>query len=188
MSDSRNENSIIAEKKTLRKAIIKGINSLDAKIKRKASESISNKLTKLIRSDSTVLCYYPLRSEPDILPVIQHWLESNFRVCLPKVERNKIKCYAINETESLISSSMGILEPNSSNKIISSKEIDFIIVPGIGFTLEGKRLGRGGGLYDKFLNQILPQTLKIGVAFKLQVLDKMPTQNHDMSVDLLITE
>ncbi len=188
MSDSRNENSIIAEKKTLRKTIIKGINSLDPNIKRKASESISKKLTKLIRSDSTVLCYYPLRSEPDILPAIQHWLELDFRVCLPKVERNKIKCYAISEMESLICSSMGILEPDGSNKIISSKEIDFILVPGIGFTLEGKRLGRGGGFYDKFLNQILPPTLKIGVAFKLQVLDEMRTQNHDISVDLLITE
>ncbi len=188
MSDSIHGKSIIAEKKTLRKTIIKDIKSLDPKIKLKASESISNKLTKLVRDGSTVLCYYPLQSEPDILPAIQHWLKLNFRVCLPKVEGNHIESYTISETKCLIRSSMGILEPEPSNKKVSLPEIDFILIPGIGFTHDGRRLGRGGGFYDRLLDETSPQTLKIGVAFNLQVLDKMQTEAHDMAVDLLITE
>jgi 5-formyltetrahydrofolate cyclo-ligase len=188
MSDSIHRKSIRTEKETLRKTIIKGIDTLDPEIKRKASEAISNKLIKLVRDHSTVLCYYPLQSEPDILPTIQHWLKSNFRVCLPKVKGDHIESYEVSKTENLIRSSMGILEPGTSNNKISPTEIDFILVPGIGFTHDGKRLGRGGGFYDKFLNNPLSQTLKIGVAFNLQVLATMRTETHDMSVDLLITE
>ncbi|MDA7650170.1 5-formyltetrahydrofolate cyclo-ligase [Verrucomicrobiales bacterium] len=189
MSDNTNRNSIGEEKESLRKTIIKDLSSLDAEVKQNASASISNKLIKLVRTNSSVLCYSPLKSEPNIRPAIQHWLKSNFRVCLPRVEGDQIQIYSVNSSDSLINSSMGILEPGPSNhNKISPMEIDFILVPGIGFTRDGKRLGRGGGFYDKYLEKTSSQSLKIGVAFNLQILDEIRTETHDIPVDLLITE
>ena len=189
MSDALNRSSINSEKVTLRKAINKRLRTQDTEQKQNASTTISNKLIKLIKDDSSILCFSPIQSEPNIRPAIQHWLRSNFRVYLPKVEGDHIQSYTVNENDNLISSSMGILEPDPFNSIkISPVEIDFILVPGIGFTRDGKRLGRGGGFYDKYLEKTLPQTLKIGVAFSLQIIDTMRTENHDVPVDLLITD
>ena len=189
MNDAHNRSSINSEKVTLRKAINKRLRTLNTEQKQNASTTISNKLIKLVKDDSSVLCFSPIQSEPNIRPAIQHWIRSNFRVYLPKVEGGHIQSYIVNENDNLISSSMGILEPDPSNSIkISPVEIDFILIPGIGFTRDGKRLGRGGGFYDKYLEKTLPQTLKIGVAFSLQVIDTMRTENHDIPVDLLITD
>ena len=83
---------------------------------------------------------------------------------------------------------MGILEPDPSKHVkIETKKIDFIIVPGIGFSPDGTRLGRGGGYYDRYLETTLEQTLKIGVAFSLQIIDEIPSQTHDIPVNRLIT-
>ena len=81
-----------------------------------------------------------------------------------------------------------VTDYNRIYQISDEFEIDFILVPGIGFTRDGKRLGRGGGFYDKYLEKTLPQTLKIGVAFSLQIIDTMRKENHDVPVDLLITD
>ena len=84
---------------------------------------------------------------------------------------------------------MGILEPDPSiHAKVNTMEIDFIIIPGIGFSRDGKRLGRGGGYYDRYLETTLEQTLKIGVAFSLQIIAEIPMQTHDIAVDLLITD
>ena len=81
--------------------------------------------------------------------------------------------------------SYGILEPV---KIIekSPNKIDLIIVPGIGFDKRGNRLGHGKGYYDKLLRKL--KTIKIGLAFELQIVDQIPTDENDVPVDLIITE
>ena len=84
---------------------------------------------------------------------------------------------------------MGILEPDPSKHVKTNAiEIDFIIVPGIGFSRDGTRLGRGGGYYDRYLATSSEQTLKIGVTFSLQIIAEIPMQTHDIAVDLLITD
>jgi len=188
MSDSSKESSIRSEKENLRLSIKRNLESLDPQQKKDASTTISDKLIGTVRENSSVLCYSPLQSEPNIWPAIKHWLRSNFQVCLPKVEGNNIEIYAVKGTENLIRSPMGILEPDPSKHVkIETKKIDFIIVPGIGFSPDGTRLGRGGGYYDRYLETTLEQTLKIGVAFSLQIIDEIPSQTHDIPVNRLIT-
>jgi 5-formyltetrahydrofolate cyclo-ligase len=189
MSDSAKEASIKSEKDTLRESIKRKLHLMGKQEKEDASDSISEKIIEKVREKSSVLCYSPLQSEPNIWPAIKYWLKSDIRVCLPKVEGNSIESYAIKETENLIRSSMGILEPDPSiHAKVNTMEIDFIIIPGIGFSRDGKRLGRGGGYYDRYLETTLEQTLKIGVAFSLQIIAEIPMQTHDIAVDLLITD
>ena len=189
MSNSSKGSSIKSEKETLRKSIKRRLHSLDHQQREDASTSISKRLIETVSEDSSVLCYSPLQSEPNIQTAIKHWLSSNFRVSLPKVEENNIECYTINGTENLIRSPMGILEPDPSKHVKTNAiEIDFIIVPGIGFSRDGTRLGRGGGYYDRYLATSSEQTLKIGVAFSLQIIDVIPAQPHDIPVDHLITD
>ena len=188
MSDSTKESAIQSEKENLRKSLKRKLRSLSNQQKKGASNLISEKLIETVAENSSVLCYSPLQSEPNIWPAITYWLNSNFRVCLPKVEGQSIESYIIKGTENLTRSSLSILEPDpSKHASISAMEIDFIIVPGIGFSPEGKRIGRGGGYYDRFLGTVSEPTLKVGVAFNSQITADIPTQKHDIPVDLLIT-
>jgi len=66
--------------------------------------------------------------------------------------------------------------------------VDVVIVPGLAFTVEGDRLGQGGGWYDRFLAGVRPEAITIGVAFAPQVVESLPVEPHDKRVDLVITD
>jgi 5-formyltetrahydrofolate cyclo-ligase len=63
---------------------------------------------------------------------------------------------------------------------------DIIVVPGVAFTKDGKRLGRGRGFYDKYLRDF--PTFSIGVCFNEQLLSTIPWEEHDRGVDIVITD
>jgi 5-formyltetrahydrofolate cyclo-ligase len=66
--------------------------------------------------------------------------------------------------------------------------IDVVIVPGVAFTASGDRLGQGGGWYDRFLPKTRPDCTTIGVGFEPQLVDKLPTEPHDVRLDLIVTD
>ena len=65
-------------------------------------------------------------------------------------------------------------------------EPQWALIPGIGFDLQGSRLGRGKGFYDRYLCD--RKILKIGLAWSEQIVDKIPVEEHDCRMDLIITE
>ena len=71
-------------------------------------------------------------------------------------------------------------------KKISIDEVDLIIVPGVGFDSCGNRIGHGKGYYDKLLKNSKAST--IGLAFEFQVIEKIPSEKHDVSIDMIVTE
>ena len=72
-------------------------------------------------------------------------------------------------------------------EFIDAKKIDCVIVPGAAFDVHGKRLGLGGGYYDRFL-KLAENAKKISLAFDFQILENIPTEPHDLPVDFIITE
>ena len=85
--------------------------------------------------------------------------------------------------EPFIKNALNILEPENPIKI---NEVDVFLVPGVAFTASGKRLGRGGGYYDKLLSKY-PDTLKIGITFNERIMQDLPTESHDISMDYVFT-
>ncbi|NNE11608.1 MAG: 5-formyltetrahydrofolate cyclo-ligase [Ilumatobacter sp.] len=67
-------------------------------------------------------------------------------------------------------------------------ELDIVIVPGTAFTAAGDRLGQGGGWYDRFLSELRPDCVTIGVAFAPQIVDELPVEPHDIPVQVVVTE
>ncbi len=65
--------------------------------------------------------------------------------------------------------------------------LDVVVVPGLAFTPDGRRLGQGGGHFDRFLPLLRGDCLRIGVAFEEQLVDDLPTSPHDIAVDVVIT-
>lgn len=71
---------------------------------------------------------------------------------------------------------------------MSTDQVDVILVPGLAFDAAGRRIGRGGGFYDRFLLRLPPATLSVGVAFEAQRIDEVPADPHDRRVDVVVTE
>ena len=71
---------------------------------------------------------------------------------------------------------------------VDAGEPDVVIVPGLGFTPAGARLGQGGGWYDRFLAGLRSDATVIGVGFAEQVVDELPTESHDAVLDVVVTD
>ncbi len=66
--------------------------------------------------------------------------------------------------------------------------LDVVVVPGLAFTPDGRRLGQGGGHYDRFLPRLRADCRTVGAAFAEQLLDDLPTESHDVRLDLVVTD
>lgn len=88
----------------------------------------------------------------------------------------------------LTSGAFGILEPvPNPSRLISPEAFDLVLVPGLAFDLDGGRLGRGAGFYDRFLSTLPKKTRLVGVALDEQIVEKTPRDAFDLPVDALAT-
>jgi 5-formyltetrahydrofolate cyclo-ligase len=136
----------------------------------------------------TVALYSPLPSEPDLNAL---WVHRPRTFWYPRVVGERIEFVAIENLEDLVAAPWNpwVREPAlSAGQISSPAEIGLMLVPGLAFTREGARLGRGGGYYDRFLAQLPRETTKLGICFDVQLVDSLPSESHDVTVDGVITE
>ena len=113
------------------------------------------------------------------------------RIAVPIIKKKtrQLKPVCIDFREKLLEKGpYGILQPKASNKCqVSLTDLDVVIVPGIAFDLDGNRLGRGLGYYDRFLYSLPKKVFKVGLAFDFQVFDRFSTvEPHDVSVDKVL--
>jgi len=133
-----------------------------------------------------VLVYLSTQEEVDTHQLVKDMLNSEKRVYAPKVKDGILVICQINKWNDLEKGSFDILEPSSIIKEEHPKVMDLILVPGLAFDKAGNRLGYGGGFYDGLFKNT--QGYKIGLAFKEQILEKIPLEDHDIPVDLIITD
>ena len=102
---------------------------------------------------------------------------------------NKIFFSEITNYDDLVPGSFGILEPLPEvRKIYPYEAVRLAIVPGVAFDLEGHRIGYGLGFYDSFLSRLTKYIPKIGLAFEMQIMENLPEESHDVTLDKIITE
>jgi 5-formyltetrahydrofolate cyclo-ligase len=136
-----------------------------------------------------VLFYASAGGEVETLPLLERWIEGGRKVVLPRVEGKAMILVEVDGLEDLAPGYRGLLEPRSDRgRVVPWGAVEVVLVPGLAFDLEGNRLGRGGGHYDRTLACIGPKTLKIGLAFDFQVVDRLPVEARDVPVDLVVTE
>ena len=138
-------------KKDIRAEILKRNRTIHKNLRQSYSQSINREMFDLISKDDTsIALFYPMETEPDIVPFIEKLLEDNRVVSFPKITNAKEKqmaFYAINSLEDLSVGKYGILSPSSD---IVVKDFDVVITPVVGIDKDFKRLGMGGGFYDRF--------------------------------------
>ena len=152
-----------------------------------ASESIRKTIPSLPRwQDARVVAAYAaLPGEPDLHPM--DWVEQR-TLLLPRVDGEDLVFHAVRAPEDLQSGTFGVMEPDPAKCPVSDpRQADIVFVPGVAFTAEGLRLGRGRGYYDRLLAALPESALKIGVCFPCQVVDSIPMEPHDEAVDLVLS-
>ncbi|MCC7300006.1 MAG: 5-formyltetrahydrofolate cyclo-ligase [Verrucomicrobia bacterium] len=126
--------------------------------------------------------YMPLADEVDISPLFQG-LEKTFFI--PSFDEASGLYRMAQLTTELKKGRFGITEP-AVPVFAAGNEIDLILVPGVAFDRAGRRIGRGGGFYDRLLPQY--DAVRVGVCFDFQCLETIPAEEHDIQMDWLITE
>ena len=135
-----------------------------------------------------VLLFVPLASEPDIRPLLARALNDGKSVALPRFSADGgiyQSCQIRDSERGLHPGPFGVLEPDAALPILPANQLDFTLVPGIGFSLVGGRLGRGQGHYDRLLAEV--SGFKCGVAFECQVVASLPMEPHDVQLNCILT-
>ena len=166
-----------------------------------AEETVISKsravLAQLMRSNDfasarRIMFYFDHDNEIKTEKMIKEALKEGKEVFLPRIsdDPNEIVVHKItNLDEDTAVGAYGIVEPKADRaQECDPISIDLFIVPAVAFARSGDRLGRGAGYYDKFFGSFKTDALRIGLSYDFQVLDYLPSMDHDMRVDKIITE
>jgi 5-formyltetrahydrofolate cyclo-ligase len=173
------------EKKTLRAGIRKELIAPHPE----ASSAIRSRLETLEcwKTARTILTYHPLTSEANLLPLLQK--ETTKEWIFPRVEGESLTLHRWTEGAIWRRGHFEILEPDPEQwPTVSLEALDLALIPALAFDKTGNRLGRGKGFYDRLLASSAFRALKIGIATERFLLPEIPTEPHDITMDLVITE
>jgi 5-formyltetrahydrofolate cyclo-ligase len=128
--------------------------------------------------------------EPDLSALWEHRESRTFvfpRVDGEGLENERLIFYRIDSPDQLIASRWGLFEPAADTEAMAPAEIDLVLVPGVAFTPDGQRMGRGRGHYDRFLPKLRADAVTLGIVFSERVLPDLPTEAHDVPLSGIIS-
>ena len=154
------------EKAALRAEMIKRLRQLTADDRQSLSEEICERVLEMTEWNEaqSVLLFSPLPSEPIITPLK---LDCDAR---------KVACITIPQNA------------RNESDLRWPENIDLILVPGLAFSQDKHRLGRGGGIFDRLLAGRAEKAFKLGLCFSFQVLPAVPVEGHDIIMDAVATD
>ena len=175
-----------SEKASLRKRLLEKRDNTSFDLMKIASNKIQKKLKKIesFRNAQKIGAYYPIGSELLTQDIIQEALSSGKEVYLPKVIGKEMEFRKITDFSSLEIGNYDIMEPRKECPTESNLEV--ILVPAIGISPQGIRLGYGYGYYDRFLSK--NKTVTISLILEKQIVKKIPKDDHDVLIDWIVTE
>ena len=152
------------------------------------SAKINSKLEKLpeYREAGSLCAYVPFDKEVDTLPLIERTLGSKQVVLTRVISSIELELREIRSLDDLEIGAFGIHEPNNTCPIVEPKSIDLFIVPGLAFDEDKHRLGFGAGFFDRMLATLSARL--IGLAYSFQIVPKLPSEEHDIAMDFVLTE
>ena len=178
----------LAAKAVLRAQVRENLKKLGATERTAATAAAGERLrgAALWQAARTMLFYAPLPDELDVWPLLEMAMALGKAVWLPRFDAAKQQ-YEVCRVHDLVRDTRvgryGVREPVGEGPGLN--RLDLILVPGVAFDLDGWRLGRGKGYYDRLLATIAGPTC--GVAFNEQIVKQVPVAPHDIRMDWLLT-
>ena len=139
-------------------------------------------------SAAVVLAYAALPAELDPMPAVSALRKRGVTIAYPRIESpGVLGMHEVEHESALVDGPFGLSEPHAEEPLVAPERIDVVIVPGVAFDEQGLRLGYGGGYYDRLLPTLRPDCVRIGIAFDEQLLAELPVEEHDETVDIVVT-
>ena len=174
------------EKKSLRNLLLEKRDNTSFDFMKIVSKKMQKRLKKInaFRNAQKIGVYYPIGSEILTQDIIQELLSNEKDVFLPKVIGEKIEFRKITNFSSLEKGSFDIMEPK--DDCVIDNNLDVVLVPTVGISPIGVRLGYGHGFYDRFLAE--HKTITISLTLEKQIVKNIPKSEHDIIIDWIVTE
>lgn len=178
---------ISEQKKALRKRILKQLQqSAAADTTGRRSAALRSLLAPHLSGKSRRIgLYYPMAHEVDLLPLLREYPEQIFAFPRCEKDRELVFHHVSSPAQDFIPGAHHIPAPAPHLPIIRPEELDILIIPGVAFTKDGRRLGYGGGYYDRFIPRC-SKAACLSVAFAEQLVENIPTEAHDCRIPLII--
>ena len=181
--------SVIEEKKALRTYIRQTERTLDPAYKADSSEAICRCVLALeeYRAAGTVFAFAGTVHEIDTSLLLKETLAAGKTLVLPRcAEGHALDLCVVTSMDELVPGMYGILEPKADCALVTPADIDFAVVPCLSFDRRGRRLGQGGGYYDRFFDRYHgPAAL---LCREKLLSDQVPMEEHDKRFSLIVTE
>ena len=165
------------------------LRALDRRVRALASEKICHAIEQDLawRAARLVAAFLPIPGEPQIASTFAS--AGAPAICIPRVRDESCDLVMLPGGESAAPADWRLAGPEfDALPAVDLAHLDLILVPGLAFTQDGRRLGRGRGYYDRLLARCLPPTRRVGVCFATQIVGAIPTEAHDERVERVITE
>lgn len=179
-----------AEKARIRRKMRSALAGLSSSSKSNASVALVGRLlsSEEFSRAQSVGMYVPIAKwEIDIAKAVWAGLDQGKNIALPRWNEaaNEYEFAAIKQWSQLSPGRFGILEPDGQCPKVKGNFLDAVFVPGLAFSLDGGRLGRGGGFYDRLLQDV--RNVRCGIAHECQLLDSLPLDPWDQKMERILT-
>ena len=140
-----------------------------------------------IEAVRNVMLFWSFGSEVDTAPLARSLVDREVSVALPRIVGGELQPRTYRPGDPVTDTPFGAREP-AGGEVLDPAALDVVVTPGIAFDRAGRRVGYGGGYYDRFFSRTRPGSLRIGVAFDVQVVDgDLPGGQFDLPVHAIVT-
>ena len=142
------------------------------------------------KNSKNIFIYLGFGSEIDTMSYIQDFINDGKHIFIPRIDikTKKMEAVEITSLDGLKENKYGILEPDNNKEEFYKNNLELIILPGVAFDHSGRRIGYGGGYYDRYLEDIDKRIIKVSLIYDFQLLENVPAEEHDIKADYIITE
>lgn len=179
-----------AEKAAVRAAARAARSAIAGPARIAGAEALAERLLALpeLAGARVVLAYGAAPEEIDVAPAVAALRAQGVTIAYPRIDGpGELGVCPINDDIELVRGTFGLREPAAHAPACDVSPLDAVLVPGVAFDDEGRRLGFGGGYYDRLIPRLRPDCALIGVAFDEQIVPRVPAEAHDARVHKVVT-
>ena len=136
------------------------------------------------KAAKTIYGYLPYNQEVRTVPMLEQAMKDGKRVAVPKCYGEEMRFIYMDDLSKVEKGYANIPEPIADDPVADDKTA-LVLMPGMAFTKDGKRMGYGGGFYDKFL-AAEPQHPTVALCYAFQMVEDLPTEDYDIPVDCVL--
>ena len=174
-------------KSKLRKQVLQEMKAISQEQKQAMDRALTKRFLNhpFYQEAKTIATYLSFPHEFQTQELIEQSLKDGKKVLIPKTYPKGRMDFVVYDPQQLVKTSFGLLEPQGDLEVVDVSQIDLIHVPGLAFTMEGYRIGYGGGYYDRYLKHFSGNTLS--TVYPCQIRDFIP-EDHDIPVQEVLVD